>query len=175
MKTKLSLTDAHVLAQGLGNQLRSYCRRIEIAGSIRRGKNEVGDIEIVAVPYFGDDLFGNSTGDSKLNSVDWPTFGKVIKNGNKYKQIELHEGITLDLFIVTPPAQFGVVFLIRTGPAEFSRKLVTPRNQGGLMPSNYKVKDGAVWSHNHIIETPEESDVFDLFGLPYVEPELRTI
>lgn len=174
MKTKLALLDAQSLANDLVTQLSFYCERTEIAGSIRRGKSEIGDIEIVAVPQMGFDFFGEPTGDHALNGVQWSDFGKVIKNGNKYKQIELHEGINLDLFIITPPAQWGVIFLIRTGPAEFSHKMVTPRNQGGLMPSIYRIKDGAVWSHNHIIPTPEEKDVFGLFGLQYLEPELRT-
>jgi DNA polymerase/3'-5' exonuclease PolX len=35
------------------------------------------------------------------------------------------------------------------------------------------VKGGAIWSSNHIIETPEEQDVFGLIGVPFIAPELR--
>ena len=96
-----------------------------------------------------------------------------IKNGPRYKQIQLPEGINLDLFIVQPPAQWGVIYLIRTGSAEFSHRFVTPRKHGGLLPSHLCVKDGAIWSNNHIIETPQERDVFDLAGVPWIEPEKR--
>lgn len=40
------------IAEGLVCEFGPYCERVEIAGSIRRGKAEVGDIEIVAVPRF---------------------------------------------------------------------------------------------------------------------------
>jgi DNA polymerase/3'-5' exonuclease PolX len=172
-KQKFSYLMALEITKTLTARLMSYCERIAVAGSVRREKPEIGDIEIVAIPRKKYDLFGSETGDHALNSVDWTAFGKLIKNGSKYKQIELTEGINLDLFIVTPPAQWGVQFMIRTGSADFSHRLVTSRRFGGLMPSNYKVKDGAIWSSNHVIETPEEEDVFNLIGVPFIEPVLR--
>lgn len=164
MKVKLSYTQADSIADELIARLAPHCQRIEKAGSLRRRKSEIGDIELLAIPKFTLDLFGNPSGDHELNGIDWTQYGRVVKQGPKYKQIEL-EKITLDLFIATPPAEFGVLFMIRTGPAEYSHKMVTPRNQRGLMPSCYHFKDGAIWSHNHIIPTPEERDVFDLFGM----------
>lgn len=173
MKAKLPLKDAEALALLMIERLKPYCERIEIAGSIRRRKPEIGDIELLAEPQPVIDMFGNPTSDHELNFSDWSEFGRIVKNGPKYKQIELHEGINLDLFIVTPPAEWGVLFLIRTGSAEFSHRFVTSKQQGGLLPSYLKVKDGAVWSNNHIIPTPEESDVFHLAGVPFIEPERR--
>lgn len=174
MKTKFYHIEAQQIAEELIKKLSSHCLRIEIAGSLRRLKPEIGDIELVARPKPRYDLFGNILSDDHdLNYFDYAAIGKPIKNGNKYKQILLWEEINLDLFIVTPPAQWGVIFLIRTGSAEFSHRFVTPRNQGGLLPSNFKVQDGAVWSNNHIIETPEEKDFFALAGVPFIEPEQR--
>lgn len=173
MKTKMYHVEAWILAEKLIAELSPYCQRIEIAGSLRRLKPEVGDIELVAIPLFGVDLFGNETEEHLLDVVDWERFGKVVKAGSKYKQIELYQGINLDLFIVTPPAQWGVQFVIRTGPAEFSKHFVTQKKFGGLLPSCFRVEDGAIWSNNHVIETPEEIDVFNLIGLPFVEPEKR--
>jgi len=173
MKQKMELLKAEALAWCVMDELRPYCQRIEIAGSIRRRKSEIGDIEIVAIPQFTKDLFGNVTEDHELNFPDWSYIGKAIKNGNKYKQIELEQGVNLDLFIVTPPAQWGIQFLIRTGPAEFSHRLVTSKRFGGLMPSNFRVEGGAIWSNNHVIETPEEQDVFRVIGLPFISPEYR--
>lgn len=167
-------TQARIIAGRLIKELSPYCQRLEIAGSLRRKKPEVGDIELIAIPKFGVDLFGNVTEEHLLDSVDWERFGKVIKAGHKYKQIELYQGINLDLFIVTPPAQFGVQFVIRTGPADFSKRFVTSKKFGGLLPSVFRVQDGAIWSNNHVIETPEEADVFHVIGLPFIEPEKRS-
>jgi DNA polymerase/3'-5' exonuclease PolX len=173
MKTEFPLPDAERIARGMAGALIPFCSRIEIAGSVRRRKSIVGDVEIVCTPYITRDMFGAAVGDSFLEGVDWTLYGDVLANGPRYKKIMLREGIQLDLFIVLPPAQFGWLFLLKTGPADYSRRMVTARREGGLMPSNLKSKHGAIWSRNHIIETPEEQDVFDLFGMAYTEPRLR--
>src|SRR3972149_1812673 len=46
----MKLKQAYGIAGGLVMALRPVCERVEIAGSIRRGKAEVKDIEIVCVP-----------------------------------------------------------------------------------------------------------------------------
>src|SRR5437879_3251534 len=62
-KSKIKLTHARAIADDLIEKITPLCERCEIAGSIRRQKAEVGDIEIVAVPRWievpdPDDLFG---------------------------------------------------------------------------------------------------------------------
>lgn len=98
---------------------------------------------------------------------------RFVKSGPRYKQIALPEGIKLDLFMVLPPAQWGVIFAIRTGPAEFSRWIVTSRPTGAL-PAGYRVKDGGVrrnsWEEGFIISMPEEIDFLDFLGLGWIEP-----
>lgn len=172
MKHKMLLEEASPIISRLIGALLPHCIKLAVAGSARRKRPEIGDIELVVIPAPALDMFGLENG-NQLEYLDWSTFGGVIKSGPKYKQIALPEGLNLDLFIVTPPAQWGVIFLIRTGPAEFSRKLVTHKAVGGLLPDYLRVKDGAIWSSNHIIETPEERDVFDLLGIPYIEAEAR--
>jgi len=81
--------------------------------------------------------------------------------------------LAVDLFSVLPPAQWGVIMMIRTGPAEFSRRLVTPRGSGGLLPDGLRVRDGAIWDGEHAIATPEEDDVWRVLGLAPVAPEDR--
>lgn len=170
MKTKMPLGEAEKIACKYADMLMPYCERIEIAGSIRRRKAEVGDIEIVAKPLPITDLFGSSNGYHDL-TLPLP----AIKNGQRYKQSILPEGINLDLFIVLPPAQWGVIFALRTGGAEFSRKLVTAKRYGGYLPSAYVVRDGAVHrvDTGEMIPTPEESDFFNLCELGWIKPEER--
>lgn len=162
--------EAVALANSLIEYLAPHCLRIEAAGSIRRMKPEIGDIELVAIPRIELDMFGSPLADHSLDLFNWLYIGRCIKSGHKYKQIELKEGINLDLFIVTPPAQWGVIFTIRTGPAEFSHRLVTQKSQGGLLPSNLRVEGGAIWNGKEIIKTPEEADLFRLAEMRFVEP-----
>lgn len=170
---KVSLKFAHDMGEEILEILRPHCVRIEFAGSIRRRVPMVGDIEICAIPLPVPDLFGQPGEDHQLDRFDWVQIGAFVKGGHKYKQIALYSGIKLDLFVVTPPAQWGVQFLIRTGPAEFSHRLVTQKNKGGMLPSLFHVQDGAIRKGDQIIPTPEERDVFGLIGIPYIHPEDR--
>jgi DNA polymerase/3'-5' exonuclease PolX len=175
MKTKMPITEAKAIADEWVQNLAPFCERVEIAGSIRRGKSEVGDIEIVCKPLMVEmpDMFGNVVG--RLSMVD-ALFAegnyKLIKSGTRYKQVDLGD-INLDLFCVIEPAQWGVLFLIRTGPADYSHRFVTKKQQGGLLPSNMQVKDGAIWCNGKMFDTPEEADVYKLIGAAYVEPGER--
>lgn len=99
---------AFLIADELLRTLRPSCERIEIAGSIRRAKKEVKDIELIAIPKFIPDLFGETLLDHSLDVFNWASVGDVLASGHKMKKIALHAGINLDLFIVTPPAQWGV-------------------------------------------------------------------
>ncbi|GAP07512.1 DNA polymerase IV [Anaerolinea thermolimosa] len=171
MKVRIPLDEAERIARRYADILTPYCERIEIAGSIRRRKAEVGDIEIVVKPRPFVDLFGHPNGyhDPILAGV------LVNKSGQRYKQYALPEGLNLDLFIVLPPAQWGVIFALRTGGAEFSRKLVTSKKYGGYLPSLYIIRDGAVRRQDtgEVVPTPEESDFFALLGLDFISPQER--
>jgi DNA polymerase (family 10) len=182
MKTSMPHDQALAICLDKIEILRPRCDRIEPAGSLRRECPMVGDIEIVAIPKPALDMFGLPiplTADHALNYVDWEELGELIKNGPKQKQVELHEGIMLDLFIVTPPAQWGPIFTIRTGPKEYGHSLVTSKQQRtrdgrlGLCPSNLRFEAGSIWKGNTMLWTPEEADVFKVLGLPWIEPEQR--
>lgn len=153
--------------------LASACDRIEIAGSLRRKQDTVGDIEIVCIPKMiqskTTDLFGLSMEinllEERLRCL------RAFKPNAKQVQIDLGT-INIDLFIVTPET-WGVQFMIRTGSADFSKWMVTKRQQGGALPSHLQVKDGRIWSGGLPLETPEEADVFRVCGLDWIAPEMR--
>jgi len=93
--------------------------------------------------------------------------------GDRYKRL-VYQGVGLDLFSVLEPASWGVIYTIRTGSAEFSHRLVTPRLMGGWLPAGLRVKDGALWDRGRLIETPEEADFFRAIGVEWLPPERRT-
>jgi len=174
MKRKIPLLQAQVLAGNFVAALSPFCRNVAVAGSVRREEPEVGDIEIVLVPDVTEvpGLFGPMQEDA-LKSFPWKAWGKVIKDGERYKQIETRQGVALDIFIVRPPAQWGVIFMMRTGPEDFSQWMVTPRRKGGGLPSYLRVHAGAIWQGEQRISTPTEGDVFRLLGVDYIPPQER--
>ncbi len=192
--------DALKIAEELVERLRPACTRIEIAGSVRRGKAKVKDIEIVAVPdltpvprpraEFGKPI--PQWNKTKLDVILMEMFLDGVvefeKNGEKYKKLRIFKGKDsiaynlCDLFLVTPPAEWGVQMVIRTGPADFSHWCVTRKSQGGALPDDLIVEDGAVGprvrgdkgdARHGVILTPEESDFLKVLGLGWIEPGER--
>ena len=203
---------ALVAAEALAEQIALQCEQVQIAGSLRRGKNSVGDIELVALPVVEEreiapvaaqlTLFGEATGGtaSSVQRVSLlevrldelaaqmiihkarPHLNEKGRWGEKYKQfwISLDTGkgmgyIKVDLFIVIPPAQWGPIFTIRTGSADFV-------GRDGLMKyiltrTPYRQSEGRliIAETGEEIETPTERDYFAALNLPWIEPRDRTV
>ena len=184
---------ALMIAEKMISFIAPACERIEVKGSICRGSAEVKDIEILAIPdltpppaprlEFGKPI--PKIRETKLDVVlDVMAAEKLIqrhKDGKKFKKIYWMNdgGIMIDLFLVTPPATWGVLSVIRTGPADFSHWCVTRRKIGGAMPDGFRVQDGAVWegaredeTHNKI-GFKTEQEFLDFLGLGWLEPGER--
>jgi DNA polymerase (family 10) len=179
----IPLERARRIAEDLVALLEPTCERIAIAGSIRRRKPTVHDIEIVALPrdeqVLGlwrsrgriDALEGLLEHQLKLGTLALRDVGDgsrpVYRNGPKYKAL-VYRGISVDLFVVRPPAQWGVIFALRTGPGDWNKRLVS-ECQRYLR----RVQDGQVWVLGKPVATPEEEDFFEVLGQPWVPPEDR--
>jgi len=169
---RVSRRDALTLAEHVFFLLRPHCERVEIAGSLRRCKPDVGDIELVMIPTAEHDLFGGTVRTSAHIKREMIEAGYTFIKGGEHLHIYEAPLCHVELYITTPE-QFGVILTIRTGSSEFSHRLVTPRNQGGLMPSYLHVKDGRVWNKDTALDTYEERDVFQVMNIPWIEPEKR--
>lgn len=194
--TRTSWRRANTLAYQIAANLRPGCGRIEAAGSIRRKAESVGDIEFVIVPKYGT-LFGEAKPGTSLLDVELDRLielGKLTpgeRNGERWKQLVLtSSGIKLDLFIVTP-STWGVMMAIRTGPADFSKAIVTEQHRGGRLMDGFAVAEGKVWTRTnqpttkHVgraeiavdptpIEFADEREFFNLAG-GYYEPHERHV
>jgi len=178
MKEKRAYVDGLRTAERLKVFLIPYCNRIEIAGSIRRRSPMVGDIELVAIPMkrMRATLFGSFEDDQTYldGYLDQhPDLFTQMKRGKRMKQLRF-EGFQVDLFLAEP-ARWGVVFTLRTGSAAFSQWLVSSRNEGGARRLDRYVMDCRVWEigRKTPLDTPEEVDVFNALGVPWVPVEMR--
>lgn len=187
VKLSIPLAQAASLAAEVVALLRPACQRIEVAGSIRRRRPLVGDIEIVCQPRCearAGGLFAELT--ESVNLLD-ERVAALLRDGalrrgldasgrpawgSRYHRI-LYDGVQVDLFAVLAPAQWGVIYLLRTGPAAFNKRLVTVRHKGGWLPEWLKMRAGVLWLGDDLVSTPEEEDVFYTLGQPYVEPWVR--
>ena len=126
----MKLEEARNIAIDIWKLLKPHCDIIKIAGSIRREKPEVKDVEIVSLPKTADvkDLFGNVIGKQRIS--EWrqavESLGSPVKGSSsgKYMQIQLKsDDIVLDLFM---PDDFDYwrQFAIRTGSADWAARYI---------------------------------------------------
>lgn len=151
------------------NQIAPHCHRAQIAGSIRRRKAEVKDIEIVVIPKpFEHGLFESGLA---LVVNQWEKVkGEMIYGKVRYTQRILPQGIKLDLFFATPE-NWGNIFAIRTGPAEYSANVLA----AGWVARGYHSVDGMLRYNGHTVPLPEEEDLFKLLGMPFMPPDMRGV
>lgn len=191
----MKYADVLQIAESLVEKFRPACKRIEIKGSVSRMKSEPNDIEILAIPDLaappiGKIEFGKPVPkryktriDAIVGEMDDAGICYIKANGEKYKKFwMIKERIQVDLFLVTPPAEWGVLSVIRTGPSDFSHWMVTRKSRGGALPDEYIVEDGAVGNRvrgdkgdgrQGVIPMPEEIDFFKLCGMEWIEPSQR--
>lgn len=172
------LARAAQVAEDVVAELAPSCEQIEIAGSIRRRVDWVKDIEIVAIPKVRVDLFGEPM--DEPSALDLEVERLIVakrlepreprRMGRRYKSLRVvRSQLPLDLFIVQPPAQWGAIFAIRTGPAEYSQHLVTACQKRGLRCTQGHLETLA----GRTVETPTEHGFIVACGLEPVPPERR--
>ena len=164
----MELSRALKIAQRVVKELEPHCERIAIAGSIRRKKPQVKDIEIVAIPKPYD--IGLFSSGIALVVNQWQKVKGELPC--KYTQRILPEGIKLDLFFATRN-NWGLIFPLRTGSAAYSRKVLAP----GWVKHGYR-SVGEQLHHERMDFTKsvkEEEELFELIGIPWVPPEEREL
>lgn len=153
------------IAEKVKEILSPYCERIEIAGSIRRKKSEVKDIEIVAIPKAYDTGLFESGIATIVNQ--WEKVKGELPC--KYTQRILPEGIKLDLFFAER-GNWGLIYAIRTGSADYSHKVLAT----GWVKRGYKSINGFLTYNGKQVAVLEEKDLFNRISIVYLEPELRS-
>jgi DNA polymerase/3'-5' exonuclease PolX len=193
----MDFNKAHAIAERIRHFLQPHCEpgRFHIAGSIRRMKADIGDIEVVCIPLKekrSTDLFGGT----KEIICNGFSFGiteimeEIIKGklDGRMMQIKLKGGMMLDLFLPAAEDYFRQL-AIRTGSASYSHEVIAKawfkkgwcgtadglRKQsectgGGKYPWKCKKEKPTmppVWQ--------SEGEFFTWLGLEYIDPEFREI
>ncbi len=178
-KAKIPYPIAYGAAQNLLHRLRDcgLFRNAEIAGSLRRGIVEhptVGDVEIVAewrTYSKGREVFLDRVLSAAGVERAPDRKGRKAPWGSRYRRGLIRDinPIPVDLFLVYPPATWGLIYLIRTGSAKFSQGLVTRLHHYGLRAEEGRVVDTV----GNVQATPDEEAVFALAHMPVIGPAQR--
>ena len=162
----MELEKAKQIAAQVVEKLHPYCERITVAGSIRRQKPFVHDIDLVVIP--------NSPGQfiAALQSL-----GAITMGGSKLIRCQ-HPEIMLDVYIAEP-STWATLLLIRTGSAKHNIMLCSKAKVQGMKlhadgSGLFKVETCATGTpREDRIAGDTEQSIFEALGIPYKEPALR--
>jgi DNA polymerase (family 10) len=151
------------VANDIAEQLRKKAPvdKISIAGSIRRWKDTIKDIDILA-----------TSRDPKavMNAfVHLPHVKDVLMHGPTKSSIVIHEGLQVDLRVVEEDS-FGAALAYFTGSKAHNIRLREMAVKAGLKINEYGIFRE---SNDKKLGGKEEADIYRILGLPYIPPEMR--
>jgi DNA polymerase (family 10) len=158
-RTRLAF--AEQIAKPLLAHLRSFegVRDCVVAGSFRRRRETVGDLDILVTCPDGARVVEHF--------VAYADVRDVVSQGPTRSTVRLHSGMQVDLRVV-PEDSYGAALLYFTGSKAHNiavRKLAIAKK--------IKINEYGVFKGTKRIAGRTEKDVYACVGLPYIEPEIR--
>ncbi len=151
--------DQHV--QSILSQMKS-CRAIEkiaVAGSYRRGKDTVGDLDFLVVAKNAEAVMDHL--------IHYGGLAQVLARGETKMSIRLTSGVQVDLRVV-PAKSFGAAWQYFTGSKDHNVMLRGRAKDRGL-----KINEYGVFRGEKMIAGKTEKEVYATLDLPCFPPELR--
>jgi len=155
------LADALIEAEKIVSALRALpsVRQIEVAGSARRRRETVGDLDILVNASDTETIMGTFVG---LESV-----AEVLARGTTKSSVRLTSNLQIDLRVI-PAESFGAGLQYFTGSVDHNVKLRSIAQKMGLKLNEYGLFRG-----EEKVEGREERAIYESFGMTWVPPELR--
>jgi DNA polymerase/3'-5' exonuclease PolX len=166
----MELEHAIEIAATVYTKLEPHCSKLEIAGSIRRKKSFVRDIDIVCIP---------SNQGQFLYALQ--QLGKIKMGGQKLIRCDLPTGVSLDIYVATPET-WATLLLIRTGSKESNIRLCKRALSLGMkLHADGRGLEKCLAGEGHevdafttaITKCDTEESIFEALELPYLPPEKR--
>jgi DNA polymerase (family 10) len=172
MISPLSLAKAQPLAERIAAELQPYCISLAIAGSIRRARPFVNDIDLVVLPKDNDNL-------ESIRRRMRQSQPEVITDSAQTLIIRLRNGVQVDLWIARPeskdlfaaaPTNYGSILLMRTGSKEHNIYLIERAKSLGLTWNPYY---GVFDGRGQCLAAATEEDIFAALKLDFTPPVAR--
>ena len=156
--------EAEAQAEAIASILRALPQivRLQVAGSIRRRKEVVGDIDIVGSV--------NDAADRRTvmeTLLAHPLVASVTGSGETKTSVVLRSGIALDLRLVND-TEFPYLLHHFTGSKDHNHALRSRAHAEGV-----KINEYGIFRDDQLIRCANERDIYAALGIAYVEPELR--
>ncbi len=160
--TRIPLGRAYPLGKQLVEWLRSQpgIASAELAGSLRRMRETIGDIDLVAATENPQRIMAAF--------IEHPLVEKVYAQGVTKTSVELRGGIPAQLWL-HPPAEFGTALQYATGSKEHSVRLREIAQDQGFSLSDRSL----LFPDGKEVFLGTEAEVYAAVGLPWIPPEIR--
>lgn len=157
-----AVAEAEALTAHLGGgtaRSRGAIRRIAVAGSLRRRRDTVGDLDIVVATDDG------AAAGRRLTAYDG--VAEVVARGDTRTTVVLRSGLQVDLRAVAEDS-FGAALLYFTGSKAHNVAL-----RGRAIARGFKLNEYGLFSGSRRIAGATEEGVYERLGLAFVPPEMR--
>lgn len=160
-KGRMLLGVAWPIAQEIVGQLKKLkeVQRIDIAGSLRRKKETIGDLDILIVSQHPKKVIEAFT---SLDSVS-----RVGAKGGTKASVKLDSGLQVDLRVL-PEQSYGAAMQYFTG--DKTHNIATRKI---AIKKGYKLSEYGLFKGKKIIAAKTEEEIYKKLGLRYIPPELR--
>ncbi|MFP4419386.1 MAG: helix-hairpin-helix domain-containing protein, partial [Desulfococcaceae bacterium] len=152
-------------AEEVGEPLLDYLRNLsgvrtaDIAGSYRRGKETVGDLDVLIIRDEGAEVM--------KSFVEYQDVERIVSQGDTRSTVVLRGGMHVDLRVVAPES-YGAALHYFTGSKAHNVSLRRRANGKGL-----KINEYGVFRDDERVAGETESEVYATVDLPFIPPELR--
>ena len=160
-KGRMNLGVAYPLAKRIVDTLREKTgsKKIEWAGSLRRMRENIGDIDILATGPDHRKIFHTFT--------HLPEVKEVLASGETKASVIVEGGVQIDIRVVDE-ASYGAALQYFTGSKGHNIRL-----RGIAKAKGIKVNEYGIFKGEKKIGGKEERDIYEALGMDWIEPELR--
>ena len=162
-RARTRLSTARATAEQVAEALRAHggVEQLEVAGSLRRMRDTVKDIDLLVTSTEPDRVIRTFT--------TLPSVAEILAQGPTKATVRHQDGLAIDLRVVEPAA-FGAALQYFTGSKDHNVRVREMASRRGLRISEYGVFDEATGAR---VAGATEEEVYATVGLPWIPPELR--
>ena len=166
---RLLLANAWAVAHHLADRLRGVpgVTRVELAGSFRRRRDTVGDLDLLVCGGTPERVMDAFTTHDRV--------AEVMARGETRSAVRLADGLQVDLRLV-PGESFGAALLYFTGSKEHNIELRRVANDQGLTLNEYglaREQDAQAKPGGAVVAGRTEKEIYRALGMDWIPPELR--
>lgn len=166
--TRRPHSEALPIAQSLARLIKPHCTYVTIAGSLRRLKETVGDIEIVAIATpallpFLDGMVIRGEAEKAVYSDGHNRWGKTYRG-------LLYQGMKCEIFLADDD-NVGYQTWLRTGPGDANTYVM---QFCSWRKSPYRAAGGYWWAGDAKLHINTEQELFAMLGMQWLHPKDRT-